>query len=162
MSKSKIVIIVACFILVIVLVVYLVLRLRTSEYSEIVNNPNRVSISPAIDTLTPSLGVNTELDSPFDTALFESEKKIEQEERPDIIVTNNTPYANQFFEAYTESVTEGSRGYFRLLIYGKNQHTQQTVEKEVRKWLLSLDIPESSLSKLVIEYRTPSIPMEQQ
>lgn len=163
MSKIRLAIFVSVCMLVLLVLLYIKLSMRTAPTEIQVRLPTpeatqAASPSPTI-TRYPTVIVTPlpseffkQMESPFDEALFTYEKKYELEERPDVTVANNVPFQNQFFKVQVESVNEDG-GYFKIIVIRMNNQSQEVVEGEFRKWLLSLEIPETSIKKLRIEYR---------
>lgn len=160
-SYIKMAIISSIAVLLILLIVYfLFIALRENNNPEVANNitstltyklPTSTPI-PTPDNKITLYQNNKDDDSPLDQRLYDFVKEKEVFERPDIIVSNSTPYNNNYFLANTEFVQAQPAGYFKLIIYPTTGDESKT-DEEVSKWLSSLGLPPESIAKLVIEKR---------
>ena len=166
MDTRKYIIIAGATLILLIVVYVAFLFLKQSNPPS--NNANVPTGSPTISqnilnipTSTPApsnpLPANTDPTaaanySPIDQAFLDQMKRDEIAQRPDVTVSNSTPYNNDYFLANTEFVQAQPAGYFKLIIY-PTTGDESEIDEEVNKWLSSLGLPSESIAKLVIEKR---------
>lgn len=150
LNQSKKLLVVGVIICVVLLMIYVVLRMN-----------QRTSVTetrePIIPTLTPAPSVPpNQAQSPRDEQFVEEYTSAEAMLRPDLLIHNSTPYENEYFTVKTVFV-EDTTEYFKIIVEAKEQD-MNTVETQFRSWLVSLNIPDASISKLNVEYILTGIP----
>jgi len=166
MDTKKYIIIAGATLLLLIFVYATFLIIRQSDQQQ--NTMNTPTVAPTTSqnsyniptsTPAPSNPLPANMDptaaanySPIDQAFLDQMKRDEIAQRPDVTVSNSTPYNNDYFLANTEFVQAQPAGYFKLIIY-PTTGDESEIDEEVNKWLSSLGLPSESIAKLVIEKR---------
>lgn len=109
---------------------------------------------PKVTQPTPILSKKTyyrEDTAPEDGA--ESTDKYHLINYPDVYLSNQTPFSNDFFSITSEFINTPA-GHFRFLVELKG--TEQNAKKEFQKWLLSLGFNSTRIDQLDIVYQKPA------
>lgn len=159
MKKIHYALVVLVILLFVLTGVYIFLKIRNNTPRSPVTSI--LSITPSVSmvispTHSPSILPEPSdsigmVDSPMDINFIQEYASSEATQRPDITITNNVPFENEYFVIATEFI-QANPGYFRVVVYTKSNDRQKTQEEFV-KWVRSLGVPEGSISKLSVEYR---------
>jgi hypothetical protein len=85
----------------------------------------------------------------FDKALHEALKQEELTNRPDITISNQTPYSTDRFIVTTDFVDEQG-GYYAITV---SKVVEDDVKKEAEDWFKSLGLTDKAIAKLKITYK---------
>ncbi len=83
--------------------------------------------------------------------MFEEELNDQKQNNPDIYVTNNTPYENNFFLATSDFESKTPAHYYLQIISKTTDEAK--VREEVNLWLQSLDLNQDQIDSLDIRYQ---------
>ena len=88
---------------------------------------------------------------PNPTAIKESED-LQREARPDVYLSNYTPYETDSFSITSEYKTSPT-GHFAFIVIVKNNASESTIRNEVAAWAASHGITETQFNSLDISYQ---------
>lgn len=160
-SKIKLFTVFLSVLLIVLLFTYFLLTQLTPRSRTEVPIPTpstQAGVPSTLPTKSPTLAEPTpfpsdfyaQMESPFDERLFKAETEYELNERPDVTISNETPYDNDIIMIRTEFVY-ANPGYYKVIVVGKTDN--KTVTKTAfEDWMKTIGIPQSSYSKLVVEY----------
>ncbi|HRN70309.1 MAG TPA: Ig-like domain-containing protein [Candidatus Woesebacteria bacterium] len=83
--------------------------------------------------------------------LYEQQLNNQKNNTPDLYVSNNTPYENNYFLATSEYASDPP-AHFYLIIIPKDDNISQ-VQQAVTLWLQSLDLSQEQIDSLDIRYQ---------
>lgn len=87
------------------------------------------------------------------TGAAESTDRYHLKNFPDVYLSNQSPYSNDYFSITSEFV-KIPKGHFQFLVEFKGK--EQTAKEEFQKWLLSLGFSTAKISELDIVYKKPA------
>ena len=160
MNKQKILIICALLVFVILLVILFFLSRSKSNPGPVpvvIPTQAPVPTDAPIPTIEPQVTSSLIFETvptgkaadTFDKQLHDNLQKQEQIQRPDIVVSNSTPYSTEKFIVTTEFVDELG-GYFAVTV---TKVVEEDVKKDIHDWLVSLGLTDESIAKLKITYK---------
>jgi len=85
----------------------------------------------------------------FDKKLHDALKQEELTNRPDITISNLTPYSTDRFIVTTDFVDEQG-GYFAITV---SKVVEEDVKNEVNEWFKSLGLTDQAIARLKVTYR---------
>ncbi len=159
MNKQKIVLRVGILLFVVLTIVFLYLSRRSTpdQTPEVIVTPTLTPTDAPIPTVDPqitttlifeTLPTGKQADT-FDKQLHD---KLQTEEiivRPDIVISNQTPYSTDRFIVTTDFVDEQG-GYFAVTV---SKVVEEDVKSEVNEWFKSLGLTDQAIAKLKVTYR---------